>query len=395
MFSNQLNRNYQEKNIKKKTWLRIANLNQEIALPSRKVLVSGNKRQFVQESEHHQKQRQSSINSQKNHQNHSYLKSKAHLNNRNLQYRLKKIKYDEVRIKKTSAKGIVIKNKYLILQNKFSKQLQHYNRKLCLQKHVLQWCKIEKGQQQLEFIDCSQNQKKNQIGLTSNCLHKGIHLKCIQFNIARKKNQKLKKKQKPFQQQQQQQQCKLQNNINNNNHQQARCCIDFTMTSGQNDLSSKWSEIKKMAVDGCCRTQFINLKMRLIDSDHQIDQEFNSKQILQIKIVMVGCESQEKKLREKVRYSQSDYDYALKNLDNYNFSYRKTDQYFSFEGFKKYFTENSVLAQKLYIFMRNYGGQNYVDIHTFLTVVDLFTRVSMKLQTQIYIYYSHQYLYQV
>ncbi|CAK94904.1 unnamed protein product (macronuclear) [Paramecium tetraurelia] len=55
-----------------------------------------------------------------------------------------------------------------------------------------------------------------------------------------------------------------------------------------------------------------------------------------------------------------------------------------------YFTENPVFAQKLYIFMRNYGGQNFVDLNTFLTsIVDLFTRSSMKLQSQLknlYIY---------
>ncbi|CAD8068468.1 unnamed protein product [Paramecium sonneborni] len=99
---------------------------------------------------------------------------------------------------------------------------------------------------------------------------------------------------------------------------------------------------------------------------------------------MGGCGSREKELREKVGFSQSDYDFALKKFNKMTKQKPgKTDEYFSFEGFKQYFTENPVLAQKLYIFMRNYGGQNYVDCHTFLTVVDLFSRVSMKLQNQL------------
>ncbi|CAK73785.1 unnamed protein product (macronuclear) [Paramecium tetraurelia] len=99
---------------------------------------------------------------------------------------------------------------------------------------------------------------------------------------------------------------------------------------------------------------------------------------------MGGCGSREKELREKVGFSQSDYDYALKKFSKMTKQKPgKADEYFSFEGFKQYFTENPVLAQKLYIFMRNYGGQNYVDSLTFLTVVDLFTRVSMKLQNQL------------
>ncbi|CAD8148682.1 unnamed protein product [Paramecium octaurelia] len=99
---------------------------------------------------------------------------------------------------------------------------------------------------------------------------------------------------------------------------------------------------------------------------------------------MGGCGSREKELREKVGFSQSDYDYALKKFSKMTKQKPgKTDEHFSFEGFKQYFTENPVLAQKLYIFMRNYGGQSYVDSLTFLTVVDLFTRVSMKLQSQL------------
>ncbi|CAD8081548.1 unnamed protein product [Paramecium primaurelia] len=99
---------------------------------------------------------------------------------------------------------------------------------------------------------------------------------------------------------------------------------------------------------------------------------------------MGGCGSREKEIKEKIGFSQNDYDYAIKRFSKMTQQKPgKTDQYFSFEGFKTYFTENPVFAQKLYIFMRNYGGQNYVDLNTFLTVVDLFTRSSMKLQSQL------------
>ncbi|CAD8154947.1 unnamed protein product [Paramecium pentaurelia] len=84
---------------------------------------------------------------------------------------------------------------------------------------------------------------------------------------------------------------------------------------------------------------------------------------------MGGCGSQEKELREKVGFSQSGQDYALKNLNIYNFYKMKIEEYFSFQGFKQYSTENPVLAQKLYIFIRNYDGQNYVDTLTFLTLI--------------------------
>ncbi|CAD8168066.1 unnamed protein product [Paramecium octaurelia] len=99
---------------------------------------------------------------------------------------------------------------------------------------------------------------------------------------------------------------------------------------------------------------------------------------------MGGCGSRDREMKEKIGFPQNDYDYAIKQFSKMTQQKPgKADQYFSFEGFKAFFTENPVFAQKLYIFMRNYGGQNYVDLNTFLIVVDLFTRTSMKLQNQL------------